>query len=391
MVVEAYLKVQSWIESVFLGLANHRTWLLRGVLLAIALSLAISFPRISYFTGNDEQIVPIWPFIKAQSAAPLTMHLDALGGDQASHLAKRAFRLTLPLIMGGLHLGWQGMLALQAVLGVLMLYAVGRLAMELFGSPVIALASVFGIAFIPAGKAAFLQLGGMGDAFAFAFLTFAVVSRSNLVIFACILAACFTDERGLVAAPLVGLYWAYRGEQEVRFLNGKSLAVLAAVIVAILLRVYLQFFHGLHVPTGTAADLGPALIGRMLPSLPSTFLHALGGMWLWPLIGLLLFVRYRQWLALVVSCGAMLALCAGSVMVIDTDRTLAYMLPLVYIGMAVAARYQLPLAEAKATAIGALIISFLFPANNLFSGDSRYWPGNILPVELVRFYRHASL
>jgi hypothetical protein len=28
--------------------------------------------------------------------------------------------------------------------------------------------------------------------------------------------------------------------------------------------------------------------------------------------------------------------------------------------------------------------------NNLFSGDSRYSAGNLLPVELVRFYAHLQ-
>jgi hypothetical protein len=49
------------------------------------------------------------------------------------------------------------------------------------------------------------------------------------------------------------------------------------------------------------------------------------------------------------------------------------------------------LGDARSIAILGLIISLLFPVNNLLgSVHNRYSVGNLLPVEMVRFYHYAT-
>jgi hypothetical protein len=59
--------------------------------------------------------------------------------------------------------------------------------------------------------------------------------------------------------------------------------------------------------------------------------------------------------------------------------------------MAVAAARHMALGDARSIAILGLIISLLFPVNNLLgSVHNRYSVGNLLPVEMVRFYHYAT-
>jgi hypothetical protein len=390
MLERIYVAVSTRAEGLLGRMSEHGAWLPRGVALAVALSLLITFPRISFFLGNDEQIVNFWPFIEQQAHDPLKMNSEFYAGTESSHESKRVLRLTLPIIMRVLHADWRVVLALQAVLGVMMLYLVGRIAWQLFGDRVVALASVFGVSAIFAGKAAFLQLGGMGDAFAYAFFTIAAAWRNGPVIAASIFAACFTDERAILAAPLLAVYWAFRDKPAPVWLNRQSVLVVLAIAAALLVRLYLRHAYGLYVPIGAGRDAGLDVLPRTLLYAQYLLPHVLAGLWLWPLVSGMLLVRHRQRLALAVLAGAVIVLAGVSFMVLDVDRSLSYLLPIVYVAMAIVAAYRLPLADVRTVAILGALVSLTFPVNNLFSGDSRYSAGNLLPVELVRFYAHLQ-
>jgi hypothetical protein len=381
-----YFSVTARVEDMLARLAERRAWLTLGVAAAIALSLLITFPRISFFLGNDGQISNFWPFVERQAQSQLSMNQSFYNGDESTHESKRAFRLALPILMRVLHGDWLILLVLQAALGVAMLYLVGKIAWELFGDRVVALASVFGVSAIYAGKAAFLQLGGVGDAFAYAFLTIAAAYRSGPLIAASIFAACFTDERAIVAAPLVGLYWVFRQEHAPAWLNRQTVAVALAVSAALAVRLYLMRAYGLYVSIGSGKNVGLDVLARTLPELQYALPHVLTGLWLWPLVAAKLLLRHRQWLALSALTVGAVALTAVAFLVLDVDRSLSYLLPLLYVAMAIAAKYRLSLADAKSIAIAAMLLAFLFPVNNLFGAGNRYSSGNLLPVELVRFY-----
>ena len=388
-----YDTILSRCEAAFGLLAGRRLWLLWGVALAIALSLFMSFPRISFFLGNDAQIVNFWPVLERQAADPLAMSGDQYK-DQSSHDSKLAFRLTLPMTMKVLHVDWRGMLAIQYGLGVLLLALVGKIAMDLFRDRIVALASVFGVASIYAGKAAFLQLGGMGDAFAYTFLTVAVAFRSPPVIIAAIVAACFTDERAVIASPLVLLYWAMRNSDGSKpsWFNLQTITVASAILLAGVIRLVLMFGYGLHIPIGAGKDVGFSVLPLTLPTLQYELPHVLAGLWLWPLVAGVILVRSRWWFSLLAMLGATAVVVGVAAMVFDVDRSLAYSLPLVFVAMAVAAWAKLGSQELRSIAILGFLISFAFPVNSLLgSVSNRYSEGNLLPVELVRFYKYSTV
>lgn len=392
MLKEIYDAILSCCEAAFALLAGRRLWLAWGVVLAIALSLFISFPRISFFLGTDSQIVNFWPVLERQAADPLATAGDQYK-DHALHDAKLAFRLTLPLAMKVLHIDWRAMLVIQYGLGVLLLWLVGKIAMDLFRDRIVALASVFGVASIYAGKAAFLQLGGMGDAFAFAFLTVAVAFRNPPVIAAAIVAACFTDERAMIVSPLVVLYWAMRNSdgRKPDWFNLQTITVASAILLAGAIRLVLMFGYGLHIPMGAGKDVGFSVLPLNLPNVQYELPHVLAGLWLWLLVACVILVRNRWWfslLAILVGTGAIVGV---SFLVLDVDRSLAYSLPVLFVSMAVAAWAKLGRTDLRSIAILGFLISFAFPVNNLLGGVSnRYSEGNLMPIELVRFYKYST-
>ncbi len=392
MLKEIYDGIMSTFERAFGLLAGRRLWLAWGVALAVAVSLFVSFPRISFFLGNDPQIVNFWPVLERQAANPLTMQADQQK-DQALHDAKLAFRLTVPLTMKVLHVDWRAMLAIQYGLGFLMLWLVGRIAMDLFRDRIVALASVFGVASIYAGKAAFLQLGGMGDAFAFAFLTVAVAFRHPAIIIPAVIAACFTDERAVIVSPLVVVFWAVRNSDGIKpsWFNLQTFSVASAILVSGIIRLVLTFGYGLHLPIGSGKDVGFSVLPINLPNLQYELPHVLAGFWLWPLIACILLVRSRWWFSLLAILGTTGAIVAASFMVLDVDRSLAFSLPLVFVSMAVAAWAKLSLKDLRGIAILAFLISFASPVNSLLGGVSnRYSEGNLMPLEIVRFYKYSA-
>ena len=393
MLKEIYDAIMSRCEAAFGLIAGRRLWLAWGVALAIALSLFISFPRISFFLGTDAQIVNFWPVIERQAADPLATSGQQYK-DHALHDAKLAFRLTLPLTMKVLHIDWRGLLAIQFGLGALMLALVGKIAMDLFGDRIVALASIFGVASIYAGKAAFLQLGGMGDAYAFAFLTVAIAFRSPPVIAAAVIAACFTDERAVIVSPLLVVYWAMRRSDGRRpdWFNLQTFTVAGAILVAAVIRLVLMFGYGLHIPIGAGKDVGFSVLPINLPNLQYELPHVLAGLWLWPLVACIVLVRNRWWFSLLAVAGVAGAIVAASFMVLDVDRSLAYTLPVVFVSMAIAASARLGLADLRSIAILGFLISFAFPVNSLLGGVSnRYSEGNLMPIELVRFYKYSAV
>lgn len=393
MLREIYDAIMSRCEAAFGLIAGRRLWLAWGVALAIALSLFISFPRISFFLGTDAQIVNFWPVLERQAADPLATSGEQYK-DHALHDAKLAFRLTLPLTMKVLHIDWRGLLAIQFGLGILLLVLVGKIAMDLFGDRIVALASVFGVASIYAGKAAFLQLGGMGDAYAFAFLTVAVAFRSPPVIAAAVIAACFTDERAVIVSPLLVVYWAMRHSDGRRpdWFNLQTFTVAGAILVAGVIRLVLMFGYGLQIPIGAGKDVGFSVLPLNLPNVQYELPHVLAGLWLWPLVACIILVRNRWWFSLLVIAGVTGAIVAASFMVLDVDRSLAYTLPVLFVSMAIAAWARLGREDLRSIAILGFLISLAFPVNNLLGGVSnRYSEGNLMPIELVRFYKYSTV
>lgn len=340
LLVSAYRWMIAKTEAIFIRLSERRHWLLIGTAAAIALSLLITFPRVSYFTGKDEQIANFWPYVAEQARDPLSTGLE-IYQKPLDHTGKMAFRLTLPMAARFLHLGEYGLIALQMALGVLLLLAVGRIVDQLYRDKVTALAAVFAMSSIFAGKASFLELGGVGDGVAFACLVFAASFRNVPIIFLSALAACFTDERGAVALPLIAVYWGIQdadNDRKLAWFTPPALAAVAALIGYLTLRLYLGYRYGLHTPVGDGFGVGLSNVAYNLGRIQWELPRSLAGFWILVIVALVLLWRARQLATLALIAIGSGAIIAAAMSVGDFQRSLAYLLPLILISFAVVAR-----------------------------------------------------
>lgn len=375
-------------EYFFAILAERRHWLLAGTIAALLVSLMITFPRVSFFTGKDPQIVNFWPYIEEQARHPLSNDLSFYAVSPTLHQNKLAFRLTLPILARVFHLGQTGLIVLQFVLGVLLLIAVGKIMYELYGDRIVAIATVFGVSSLYAGKAAFLELGGVGDAVAFAFLTFAAALRTPPLIFGAVLAAAFSDERAVIAAPLVALYWAVKdadGPKRIAWFTPRPLAVGGALLSYGSLRLYLGYRYGLRAePAPLSMIIG--ILTSNLAVMQWEIPRALAGLWVWVIAAAVLLWRSGSRLVTLLAAlnaGAVVALA----MLVDFQRSAAYLLPLLFVAWAALARLNLSTRNARDIAIVSFVVSLLIPVNSYFAPTTRYADANLFPVEMVRLVR----
>ncbi|MBA3706240.1 MAG: hypothetical protein H0W84_10195, partial [Bacteroidetes bacterium] len=186
--------VPSIIENIFSKIFNFASkfasgkyWHLKVAVLCSVISLCFHFPNFTHGEkwmrdGINKQIEE--PFVK-QNYPP------------DSHLAKRIFRLTMPVVGNLLNLNITGLLVLQSILGFLFFIIVSKLVFSITSDNVLSLIVCVGFTVIYIGKS-FLIDSGCFDGTAFFLLSLTMFFRKPLLIFTCIFLACFTDERAII-------------------------------------------------------------------------------------------------------------------------------------------------------------------------------------------------
>jgi hypothetical protein len=312
------------------------------VLLVLAFSLLRAFPNYSFLREAGNQGTWRNAAIKGQDP---TVDMPRRF-PPASHEAKLNFRLTVPLLARVLHLGRDGLLALFAFCGVVILYLTLDLSYQLTQSRIAAAAVCLAVACIWPGVLAFHQLlGGFYDAVALCMLLAAMRATAPLTGVALFLAA-WTDERALLAAGLILVYAAVRRE----FVRGIVIVAAGAGYAAT--RLYFGNVYSLH----TAWDgIGLGILLKEFNMAPLGIWTGLGGCWLIVAGGMWVLLARRRF-ALVLAYG--LALCAviGAALVVeDVTRSMAYTLPAVFVGLAALVESEPPLVIERLAAAGALI------------------------------------
>ncbi|MFT4032043.1 MAG: hypothetical protein QM669_06455 [Siphonobacter sp.] len=378
-----YNRVISRIET----FTNHSNWKLRSVLLFTGLIFLVAFPSYDRFFTTNHDYYEFWQHLSRQVDHPFTQQT---GLAPASHEAKTTFRLVAPL--AGKLVGWISPMAgvwfmflVQHLLGFLFMHVVLTYAYRLTANRVTSFLFLGCLSCIYLTRSFFYELYGLFDGYAFAFIMLAVVARSPIQCMAALFFAFWTDERAIVASPLVLLYqlsvilptytftdllkqWKWYG----------SYVILIAVYAA--LRFFLMSYFHLDVPLGDDADAGLSLIYRNILELPLATFLTYEGCWL--IIGWL-FVYYcykRAWWEIVLygSMTIVVWVVAGSVL--DFTRSFCYGFPLLMLGFYEMTRHFTASQLQKYLFI-VLTISVMIPTYK-YIGDF-YWH---VPAPLKLFY-----
>jgi hypothetical protein len=348
-------------------------------LAVLAVSLFRAFPSYDALaTAYDKET---WRHAMVQVNSPLA-DMSRLFPDEY-HESKMTFRLTAPLVAHVLHLRRNGILVFSALMGVILLYTVLGLAWKITGSRKAALFVCLATACSWPGETAFHELrGGYYDAVPLCLLVLALAAESLPLTAIWVFLAAWTDERALIASAFVFLFSiGQAGRAGVRSLfTGKRAAILAAWIAYFATRIYLTAAHSLTVSTG---NVGLSVFRQQTNIIPLGIWSGLGGGWLlvaFAAAALLLERRYRMAAAF---CGAIGAITAAALLVLDVTRGMAYCLPAVFVGISVLSRSQ-PREDVERLAILSAVVALLVPEYQVQGSTGLYWLYP-LPVQVIRW------
>jgi hypothetical protein len=237
-----------------------------------------------------------------------------------SNQAKRNFRITVPILAHATGFGIKAVPAvrftLQAVLIICLLLAAERAC----GDRVAALAAALAVAGTYVGTSVWMDDWGWFDNCAQALMLLALALRRPFWVCAAVVAAAFTDERALIAVPLIALFHAWTGGR-----RGLVCSPVVAIPAYLLARLLVGVAFGI-----ATTSAGIATVDMILPNLRVSMLGAwssLEGGWLLVAIACLVAVRAGNRRAAIYLLIAAAAPVAASVLVIDFSRSASYAFP----------------------------------------------------------------
>ena len=320
---------------------SDKFWLWQLVFFSVILSLFLAFPPytllIDHLSANGVKL-DAWVFIQNQSQD--LFHPKDI--DYDIRRENMIFRWFLPLLSFITGHNIVLILLFQAVLGILFLYKTGKYIYDISRDKIVTAFFILSLSNIFVSVWAFADIHGYGDGFAWFFLLTALLSRNPAIIFLCLQAAFFTDERAVVAGGYLLLWWMVTKAWEQNDFSlktlvknaflGQSTVVWIAWIVYFVIRHYVQitYFPNHHYSTiGTPVLFADAHRN----GLGSSIWAAFEGTWLIMFaaaLGLYLTKRYLLLLSLIIGFAVLVA---TGIYVHDIDRALSYGFPFLLISM----------------------------------------------------------
>lgn len=372
------------IERRLFFLIRGKYWLCKVAFISVFLFIVIDF------TGNISKVVYFKSFIndyvkqgkldtahsiiKAQSEDYFGFFKTGQDAEIESfrHEAKMKFRLFLPTlvrIIGANHFEiW--LYFLMFGLGFFYIYIIAKLASKILGentNRILVLLFVAGFTNLYAGGGSFvLDIVPYGDFFAFLFLLLSVYTRNPLLIFAFCQCAFWVDERALVNAVFVMLWWIFIPFNENKFtvkFNTQLLAVLISGVIYVGIRQYLTIHYQLH----DAIYIGEFIttFKENLKMLSLRVWAGFDGMWMLIVMGLIILWREKQYQFFAILLGSLIISISFAFIAYDVNRGISYGFISLLISLGICKNY-LSEKELKYVLIVCFLVSILSPTLNKF-------------------------
>ncbi len=332
-----------WLDRAVLRLLAGRWWFLRVGLAAVVASLLMHTPNpaaYDWFAGQDRgrilarqvehPLTPL-PLHKKLPGEPLT---DV---DDAMHLEKVSFRLTVP-ILGKLSGTGAAAWTVFSCLGGLIFFPLFAWAAARWTSDRLTAAYLTLACAATYVGADFFNDNFYGDGLAWTLLLAAVAVSNPVVVFAAVFAASFTDERALMASSGVMLFWLIQPASgpghapEAVPARWQRLAVLAAWAAYFAVRFAVSECFGLKTGLGQMFIKKP-FGEHVLLHLPYDAVDVFKGLWLWFGLGLAGLLLARRWWPSAAYAAIGAGLTATALLVYDLQRSLGYLLVLLPVAL----------------------------------------------------------
>jgi len=351
-----------------------RWWLLVATAMATVVSLFFAFPTYDNFDSHSKDWVAI------QKIADHPFDQDGLiNTDRAYNFT---FRVFVPLVGGRLGLGPQGYMVIQGLAGVAMFAAAAHIVNRLTGRRRLGALIAMTVGLMWAGACSFVELRGDFDAVAIALLAAAMATRRWYLVTLCCFLAAWTDERAIPAIAFVMLFHAVVESRDLGPLKAlrdpRVLGALGGVVLHFVTRLGASAVFDLHQPS----NLGTQYVKDQVNILPVGAWTGLEGLWVFVLLGAVVLFMARQWVLALAYLGLIGLVAVASIAVVDVTRSMAYLLPAGFVGIAVAARFCQPRLVRHAVYL-AFGLSIAWPLYYAGGASTVYW-AYPLPLVLVR-------
>ena len=376
--------ITSDVEKRLSFLVRGKYWLWKVTFISVFLFVIIDF------TGNMSKVVYFKSFIndyikqgkldtahgiiKAQSEDYFGFFKTGQDREIESyqHEAKMKFRLFLPTlvrILGAEHFEiW--LYFLTFILGFFYIYVIAKMSLIILGqntNRILVLLFVAGFTNLYAGGGSFvLDIVPYGDFFAFLFLLLSIYTRNPFAIFLCCQCAFWVDERALVNAVFIMLWWIFtpfNGNKLVLKLTPQLFAVFISGVVYTAIRQYLTIRYQLWDATYIGEFITTFKENSKMLSL--RIWAGFDGMWLLIIMALIVLVKEKNYQFLGTFLSSLIISTGFAFIAYDVNRGISYGFIALLISLAICKSY-LSEKELKYVLIVCFLVSILSPTLNKF-------------------------
>lgn len=380
-----------YIETLIADLEHKLSWLLKGKFwLWKIIFVSVFLFIIVDFSGNASKLIYFRDFwdnefvkgeldethkiIKEQSVDYFSFFKSGKDVSIPSyqHEAKMKFRLFLPTlvrIFGEKHFAtWLYLLAVA--LGFVYLYIIAKVSLKILGEDVNRLVVFFfmaGFASLYAGAGSFIMdISPYGDFFAFLFLLLSIYFKNPLLVFGFCQLAFWVDERALVNAIYVILWWTFTilPDKEVKFkISIQALATVISGIIYLAIRWYITTSYKLYDTVYIGEFVSTFYENIKMLSL--RFWAGFEGMWLLILLALVILLKEKKYFLLIALAGSLVATVSFAFIAYDVNRGISYGFLAILLSLMICKKY-LSEKELKYILLICFIVSVLSPTLNRF-------------------------
>ncbi|MCL5742789.1 MAG: hypothetical protein M1541_02505 [Acidobacteria bacterium] len=243
---------------------------------------------------------------------------------EASHVDKLELRLTRPVLGWLSGTGAWTVVVWNHLAGFGIFFLLAGAAAEALIDPAAAALFVLGLAPTFFGSWSFNDFL-IGDGVSYFLMLLAVTLRSPWLAALSFLGAAFSDERCIIAVPLLLCYLAIRFQapDEAAQRNRSCIALISASVAWLLLRFWLA--HTLGLSAGTSDVMTKdILLFHLHESFPGPFMSVFKASWALPAFGFLGLAAARRWRTLSVPSASFAVAIAPALLVWDLPRSVAY-------------------------------------------------------------------
>lgn len=366
-------------------------WVPKLLIFSLLSVLFFALPSYERFWNPNNDYKSIWTAIANQIEHPL----KAGHYDPRSHEAKIAFRL-FPALIGQLAPFSEPLsrvmfiFFVQHLCGVFFFLMLIKWAYATVADKVSVFLVVYSFVFVYIGRCFFYEFYPFFDGIAFFIMMMALCLKNPWAAFAVLSFAYWTDERAVIASPLILLYhlldrggWQTLTPKQMLANYRTYIPYFATLGLYAVMRLVLQAEYDLHTPVGGRADAGFSVFLDQLSHIPLAVVLAYEGSWLLIGAAAYVFLTNRSYSLLASYLGILVIILVVSCCVWDVSRSVSYSFPALLIAFGLLAN-RYPIRYTRYVMLGILCFNLLIPTYK-YHFHNFFWQVPA-PLKLVHYF-----